>query len=379
MRNRAFTLDFSGRSGVPSQLGIDVAYVSKAFRDQLASDHATILNNVIINDAFRRRGVFNVTALTNDAAAVLEAFVLKVDWKGTKADIPLRKRRSEKPPVWVKFFQSQEGEMAFVGDEYFDDLLRNNGAVIVKPTSRCGHRNADGILNGVREAQVELGANHIGRFHTWTSDDGVEYRFKVQYRQQPFDCRDCNDTHKDGQCPRWKQRDNGNNRRRSNFSAPPAPKRILLFSDSVMRMVKEDAAMRVDVIGGAKIGHVANHINNDATILPHGEIVIVSVGRNMNGGEIGKAKEAVKAQLEEMAKVLSPLNNGDRLIFLVDPFCGGPDHGPRLDIERFIRAEIKRTATKIGCHYIDLKDIDLNANLKRNSSGPTREAIDKCE
>ena len=75
-------------------------------------------------DAFRQRGVFNVTALTNDAAAILESFVLKVDWRGVKADIPMRKRRSSKPPVWVKFFQSLEGEMAYLGNEFFDDILR---------------------------------------------------------------------------------------------------------------------------------------------------------------------------------------------------------------------------------------------------------------
>ena len=42
----------------------------------------------------RVEGVFNVTAaLADDAAMMLEAFVLKVDWKGTKVDIPMREGR----------------------------------------------------------------------------------------------------------------------------------------------------------------------------------------------------------------------------------------------------------------------------------------------
>ena len=382
---RLFTLDFSGRSGVPSQLGIDVAWVAKAFREQIKDLHGTtVLNNVVITDAFRKRGVFNVSARTREAAAVLEDFVLKVEKGRTKTTIPMRRRKSDKPATWVKFYQSMEGEMVLVGDQYFDAKLRDYGCVIVQETVSKEHDDASGIFNGVREALVEIGSRHLPRFNKWTSDTGVEYTYKIVYRQQPFDCRQCGEEHRDGQCPRWKPRSGGGgNRGRRNAAASTVaatPPRILLFGDSIMRMLKDDDAMRIDAIPGARIGHVANHINNDPTILPHGEIVIVSVGRNNNGRDFDDAREAAKFQLEELQKVLTPFNNGDRSIFLVDPFVGEISHGPEYDYRRFIRAEMKRTAAKIGCPFVDLEALsfapeDLDNDGTHYSASGTRKVM----
>ena len=114
--------------------------------------------------------------------------------------------------------------MVLIGDSFFDDMLRDYGCVIVQETVSKEYEDAKGIFNGVREALVEIGSRHLPRFNKWTSSEGVEYNYKIVYRQQPFDCRQCGETHKDGQCPRWQQRNNngGGNRRRRNGGASSA-------------------------------------------------------------------------------------------------------------------------------------------------------------
>ena len=365
MAGRTYTLDFSGKSGVPSQLGVDINFVSKIFREQIKDlQDGAILGSVILSDVFRKRGVFQVTALTKEAATALENFVLQVE-KGTiKVGIPLR-QKSSKQTVFVKFYQSCEAEMAMVGDGFFDNLLIQHGATIIKPTVKLEFRDAKGLYNGVREAHVELGANHIPRWHTWTSDNGDEYRYKLVYRRQPFECRQCEEEHYDGQCPRWKTKGNGrnnNNNRNRNGNNPIVAPKILVFGDSMIRMLKDDVTMRVDAIPGARIGHVANHINNDVTILPHGEVVIVSVGRNMEMDDIETTKVAAKEEVEELVKVLAPYNTDSaRSIFLVDPSVGEIGQGREYDYPRFIRAELERAAGRIGCQFVSLADVDFHA------------------
>ena len=74
MAGRTYTLDFSGKSGVPSQLGVDINFVSKIFREQIKDlQDGALLGSVILSDVFRKRGVFQVTALTKEAATALEA------------------------------------------------------------------------------------------------------------------------------------------------------------------------------------------------------------------------------------------------------------------------------------------------------------------
>ena len=74
---------------------------------------------------------------------------------------------------------------------------------------------------------------------------------------------------------------------------------------------------------GAKIGHVANHINNDISILPQVEVVVVVAGHNMRDDNFDDMKEATKSQADELAQVLKPLAEiEDKHVFLVDPVNG---------------------------------------------------------
>ena len=101
MAGRTYTLDFSGKSGVPSQLGVDINFVSKIFREQIKDlQDGALLGSVILSDVFRKRGVFQVTALTKEAANLLSNFKLKAEKWGKTIEIPLREKPQRlKPPV----------------------------------------------------------------------------------------------------------------------------------------------------------------------------------------------------------------------------------------------------------------------------------------
>ena len=70
---KEFTLDFSGKSGVPSQWGINVQQVVKWFHQQIGDMDGVQL----VSD--RRRGVFNIMALTQQAETLLSSFELKAE------------------------------------------------------------------------------------------------------------------------------------------------------------------------------------------------------------------------------------------------------------------------------------------------------------
>ena len=96
----------------------------------------------------RSRGVFNVVALSAEAARVLSSFKLTVEKDGKRFVIPLRERRRRlKPPVWGKIRNTCEGAMREVGNSFFDELLKEYGVDIVEATKRQRHRGTN-IFNG---------------------------------------------------------------------------------------------------------------------------------------------------------------------------------------------------------------------------------------
>ncbi len=136
--------------------------------------------------------------------------------------------------------------------------------------------------------------------------------------------------------------------------------KYLFFSTSILRHATDTTTTRFDVIPGAKVGHVANHINNDATILPNAEIVVVMVGQNMAGDDFRQFKAATKAQADELANVLKPYaDTTGKTIFLVDPAADVTPDGAEGDETRFLRAEMRRCAEKIGADFIRLDHINL--------------------
>ena len=60
MAGKEYTLDFSGKSGVPSQWGIDLEFVADLFGKQTKN-----VDGLQLTPDGRRRGVFSVVALND--------------------------------------------------------------------------------------------------------------------------------------------------------------------------------------------------------------------------------------------------------------------------------------------------------------------------
>ena len=349
MTARDYTLDFTGQSGVPSQWGIDINQVAKWFGQQAKGQDGIQLTSD------RKRGVFNVCAISNSAATFLSSFKLTAEKGGVKFVIPLKERRKRtKPAVWLTMNRTCEGKMNDLPNSFFDELLASFGAIIIEPTRRRKHRGSS-LLNGQREAFVELGEQHMGRQQVWQGEVEEETEeWNVFYRGQPHRCRRCdNDWHADGKCPKWVQR--------SDKEKKEGQQKFVFFSTSMMRMAQDTEETRFDCIPGAKIGHLANHINLDISILPKAEVVVVHGGQNMAGGRFEEMKMAVIHQSGELSKVLEPYSDSKH-IFLVDPSAGPTPEGNEGDELRFIRAEMKRCAERAKAGYIPLDNVNLDAD-----------------
>ena len=347
MAARDFSLDFTGQSGVPSQWGITIAQVIKWFSQQSGG-----INGVqIVSD--RKRGVFNVTSLTKEAGIRLSSFKLIAEKEGRKIEIPLKERRRRlKPPVWISINRTCEGKMADLPNSFFDDYLKGLGAIIVEPTKRRKYRDSM-IFNGQREVLVEIGDEHIARQHFWEDEEEESHGWHLTYRGQPFKCRNCNDNwHMDGKCPKWVDRRNAEKKE--------GQQKFLFFSSSMLRRATDTKDERFDCIPGAKIGHIANHLNNDVSILPRAEVVVVWAGHNMTGDSFDHLKAATKAQSEELATILEQYGKReDKEVFLVDPAAGPTPDGDEGDEVRFLRAEIRRCAETAKADFIPLEDLEV--------------------
>ena len=340
---KEYSLDFSGQSGVPSQWGIDLNTVVACFSKQTNGvDGVQLMPD-------RRRGVFNVTAFTSDAVTALEGFRLSLEKYGKSFEIPLRvKTRKSNTAVWVTIRETCEGPMRDLPNSFFDDIINKYGATIIVSTRRRKFRGTS-IYNGQREALVELGANHLSRHHQWTDDQGERHNWFLQYRNQPFHCRRCNEEwHEDGRCPRRVTR-----QREEKLEGQ---QKYVFVGTSMLRLATDTQTTRFDAIPGAKIGNIANHISNDAAILPHAEVLVVVAGQNMGGDSIGAVKQAAASQAKELAKVMEPYH-ADKKLFVVDPSAGPGLEGERGDETRFLRAEMRRCAERAGAAYISLESL----------------------
>ena len=117
MAAKEFTLDFTGQSGVPSQWGIDLNLVLKWFGQQ-TRDSGVSSSIGIIDD--RRRGVFRIIGMTQEASTFLSTFKLKAEKYGKQFEIPLREnRRGGKKGVWINLNGTCEGKLRNVPASYF--------------------------------------------------------------------------------------------------------------------------------------------------------------------------------------------------------------------------------------------------------------------
>ena len=340
---KEFTLDFSGQSGVPSQWGIDVELVVKWFQKQAGH----LEDILIVKD--QKRGHFSVTSFDKATSSFLSSFILVAE-KGTrKFNIPLKaKVKRSKPAVWVTIHRTAFGDMALLDNAYFDKLMEDRGATVIKNTEWQYYRGTK-FRNGKRRVLIEVGDNHIGRQHSWEAPDGVSHDWFMTYRGQPFHCRKCDDAwHDNGLCPKWQNRSRDENE---------GQQRYVFFGTSMLRHCNDSKETRFDSVPGAKIGHLANHIDNDVSILPHAEVIVVAPIGNNEGSNFEELKVATVAQSTKLAEVLKPYAEmQEKSVFMVDPSIG-PTEG---DIDAFIRAEMTRCATRIGAGFVPLDHIILD-------------------
>ena len=341
--DKEFTLDFTGLSGVPSQWNMTINKVVQHLEKQSNGIHGI----QVVKDQ-RRRGVFIVTAQSNEAKNFLTNFQLRVEEGHRKFDIPLRETNPAKN-VWIKIHDVCRGDLNEVENKDFDKLFQELGATILVPTKRATHFKST-VLNGMREVRVELG-DHIDRNLTWKFENGKEADFWVTYNTQPYHCRQCAIWHDDGNCPKREKN-------RNNWEKKEGQQKFLFFSSSMLRRAVDTDKARFDCIPGAKIGHIANHIDNDVSILPKAEVVVVWAGANMGGDSMTELKVTATAQSDMLAQALQPYKD-DKDIFVVDPVCGIIPDGEEADEPRFLRAEMKRCATKAGASFIPLHQLDL--------------------
>ena len=341
-----YDLDFSGQSGVPSQWGLTLPQVVQLFSKQMSG----LSGYQLVKDK-RRRGVFEVTAYTQEAVNRLSTFKLKVSKEGRDIELPLKEKKNGKRAIWVSINGTTWGKMASVPNDYFDGVLKESGATIKVETKRRFHRGTT-IYNGQREALVELGESPIERQHFWTDDDGKDHGWWLTYRGQPYSCSRCEGAwHDDGNCPKWdaNRRDDANE----------GQQKLLVFSTSFLRHAKDTKTARFDCVPGAQIGHIANHLENDATILPKADVVVVAAGQNMGGDVIDVTKRKTKAQGKVLVRALKEYSDRDKKIYVVDPVIGVVSDGDENDESRFLRAEMRRMATDAGGRFVPMDNLNL--------------------
>ena len=342
-----YILDLSGQSGVPSQWGLTLPHVVALFGKQLNG-----IDGVQVVEDWRRRGTFEVTAITQEAITFLANFKLKISKEGRSFEIPLKEKSSGKKATWLSFGGTCFGKMATVPNAYFDGVLRECGVEVIKVETRRRYYRGQRVYNGQREALVELGDAHIQRQHTWTDEEGKEHGWWLTYRGQPYSCRKCDGQwHDDGNCPKWvaRRRDDNNE----------GQQKLMVFSTSFLKHAKDTATTRYDCVPGAQIGHIGNHVDNDATILPRAEVIVIAAGQNMGGDDLAVMKEKVKAQGEVLVRSLKDYSE-EKKVYIVDPVIGAIPEGSDADESRFLRAEMKRMATSAGGKFVPLDTLNLD-------------------
>ena len=340
-----FLLDLSGNSGIPSQWRVGVREVAKWISIQPQR-----YNDIQLTNHFHR-GCFSIQTGDRKSADFLRSFVLEINWNGKTKRVPLKQAPSDKPKLWVRFQNTCVGVMAQLPNDYFDKFLQEAGFVVVKPTEKRT-QYATKLFNGQRSALCQRGPDHIARNHEWIGPEGHVFKWRIEYDDQPFDCfKGCNIFHHDGKCPKWEKQ------KAARDSA--GQQKCFFYSSSSLRLNEDTKMTRTDAIPGAKIGHMANHINNDPTILGQAEVIAIQVGANMDLGSVEISKPHVDAQINELVQVVKPLVEAEKKVFIIDPVAGplvkeaeGVDHWA------MVRQRMKKVAKRTGATWISLANIN---------------------
>ena len=182
---------------------------------------------------------------------------------------------------WVSFDWLNDGNLRFVKNNQLDDFLSEYGDVIVNVEEE---KNEFGMLNGRRKARIDLNkGKHMERVQ-WLEfevelEDGSKQKakgkVKIFYQGQPVFCKRCSKDH-DKKCPAQIKEEES----LKDYEMKRQEKCInFTVSDSEFRHANQKALFSdTNVASGAKIGHIANVLEN--TDLLGYKNIIVNAGLN---------------------------------------------------------------------------------------------------
>ena len=296
------------------------------------------------------RGCFNILTGSKSTAAFLRTLVVELPVHGKTYCLSLRPSMPEKPRIWVRFRDTCRGVMAQLPNSYFDDMLEEAGFTILKETHKRTYYESS-IFNGQRSALVQRGNHHLERDHEWISETGDVFKWWLDYDGQPFNCRRCNIFHDDGKCPAWEKK--------KEERSWGGQQKCFFVSSSMLRLASDTKNTRIDSIPGAKVGHISNHLNNDTVIFAQAEAIAIHAGANMDMGSVESSKPHLEAQAKELAKVVTPLVEAAKNVFVIDPIAGKHlKEAENADHWAMVRKRMKRVAQETKAQWVSLENID---------------------
>ena len=339
-----FMLDLSGNSAIPSHYKIGMSEVTKWIHVQ-----AKGYVDIQITSHFNR-GCFLIATSNEKTAKFLSTFHLEIKVKGNRHLVQLRKDQENSNRTRVKFFLTRKGDMMLLPNKYFDDILEAGGCTVEEPTYLTTHSQTT-MYDGNRIAWVTRGSEHLPRNHEYIADNGKVYKWRLEYDGQPFNCfRGCGIFHEDAKCPKWEKI----KERRAN----DGQQKCYIAASSIFRLASDTKTTQVVAIPGAKIGHLANHINNDTRMFEKAEILVVAAGSNMDRGTVEASKPFVNDQAKELTKVLKPMVETKK-VFVLDPVVGSLQKDqPGGDHWGMVRSRMKKVAKECKATWISLEPVD---------------------
>ena len=344
MHLRSFLLDLSGGAGIPSQHQLEVRDISRLLKTQAGGlDQVYLLKHY-------NRGCFTLQTSNPKSIEFLKTFELQIKVNGRSHLVGLSESLPDRPKTRIRFYGTCSGEMEGLEDTFFDELLKAEGCLIAGTTQKRYHFDSQ-WYNGQRSALVVRGNQHLERQREWVSPSGDTYKWRLEYDGQPHHCwRGCNTFHEDGTClkqQQWQERRSWQGQQKCH-----------MVGSSLLRLASDTRNVKVDAIPGAKVGHVANHVNNDTGSFKNAEVLVVVAGANMSYGSIEATKPHLEHQAQEMEEVLAPLVEASTKVFVVDPVPGPlKQEDPSGNHWTLIRSRMRKVAQKTKAHWVSLAGI----------------------
>ena len=135
--------------------------------------------------------------------------------------------------------------------------------------------------------------------------------------------------------------------------------KCFVVTSSMLRLAEDTKTTQVAAIPSAKIGHIANHVNNDTRMFAQAEVLVVAAGANMDFGLMEESKPQVKAQAQKLIQVLKPMTELTKKVFIVDPVAGKlVKEAPGGHHWAMVRQKMKKVAKDTKFTWISLESLD---------------------